>query len=149
MYWGFGRSSLVHTQNKGDSLMMRNLTLEYPLRANLADWDNDPRRAPYREEKMTFSYALIADGGIVLVADSQVTHTHSIHSGRVVGTYEGRRPKLRRLADRTVLSISGSRGFVDALLLRAEREKVRPDQEYEKLVDAYQFAFRKELHENY
>jgi hypothetical protein len=48
----------------------------YPLRANLAGWDNEPRIAPRLEAEMTFTYAVIADGGIVLCADSQITHTH-------------------------------------------------------------------------
>lgn len=70
---------------------------------------------------MTLTYAVIADGGIVLCADSQVTHTHKDPRGRVIGTYEGRQGKIRRFGgDRFAFSMAGNSGFLDALLAQVD-----------------------------
>lgn len=94
---------------------------------------------------MTLTYALIADGGIILAADSQITHTHlvpdSMGEGRqVVGTYEGTHSKIKRLGN-SAFSVSGNSGLVNTLLARAENSGIKPTQPFEKLVKDYGNAF--------
>ena len=94
---------------------------------------------------MTLTYALIADRGIVLAADSQVTYTHNVADDRVgsriVGTYERTRSKIRRLGKYAALSMSGNAGLADTLLTRAESSQIDTSQPFEKLVKAYGTAF--------
>lgn len=95
---------------------------------------------------MTLTYALIADGGIILAADSQITHIHSVpdplgDGRRVVGTYEGIRSKIKRLGNHSAFSVSGNSGLVNTLLARAETTGVNPTQPFEKLVKSYGDAF--------
>lgn len=98
---------------------------------------------------MTFTYAVIADGGIVLCADSQVTHTHNDQFGKVIGTYEGRRGKIRRLAGRFAFSVSGNGGLVDTLLAEIDEEQVARLESFDEIVKTYQAAFQKVLKEKY
>lgn len=93
---------------------------------------------------MTLSYAAIADGGIVLAADSQVTDTHRVaefESSRIVGTYEGLQSKIRRLGGHSAFSFAGNRGLVDTLLARAELTGIDQSQPFEKLVKLYGNVF--------
>ncbi len=90
--------------------MIRTMALEYPLCPELAGWENAGRSPERKEGKMTFSYAVIADGGIVLVADSQVTYTHLGNQGQVVGTYEGCRGKIKRIGKCYAFSAAGNGG---------------------------------------
>lgn len=97
---------------------------------------------------MTLSYAVIADGGIVLAADSQITYTHSVpefEASRVVGTYEGLQSKIRRLGNHSAFSFSGNRGLVTTLLARAELVGVDASQNFEKLVKQYGNVFSEVL----
>jgi len=133
---------------------MRNARqLEYPLRANSAGWDNEPRIYPRAEAEVTFTYAVIADGGIVLVADSQMTHTHRDQLGSVIGTYEGRRGKIMRLGERFSFSICGNGGLVDTLLAEVDEaevtRKVERSEPFEKIVQTYELAFRHLINERY
>jgi len=61
---------------------------------------------------MTFTYAVIADSGIVLVADSQITSTHSDKHG-VIGTYKSCRGKIKRIGARFAFSVAGDRDMYD------------------------------------
>jgi hypothetical protein len=118
----------------------------YPL-ANPAGWDNEPRIVLHEEAGMTLTYAVIADGGIVLCADSQVTHTHQ-ERGRVIGTYEGRQGKIRRFGgDRFAFSMAGNSGFLDALLAQVD-PKVE-SRSFEECVWGYRTAFLKYRREKY
>jgi 20S proteasome alpha/beta subunit len=118
--------------------------LRYPLRANSAGWENDPRPQEREELEMTFTYAVIAHGGIVLVADSQITHTHSDHFG-VIGTYEGCRGKIKRIGDRFAFSIAGNGGLADTLLAAVDRASVDALPSFKEIVKAYETAMGQEL----
>lgn len=123
-------------------------TLEYPLRANLAGWDNESRSHGREETEMTFTYAVIADGGIVLAADSQMTHTHSDYFG-VIGTYEGCRGKIKRIGTRFAFSIAGNGGLADTLLAKVNRASIDARPSFEKIVKSYEEAMRRELNRLY
>ena len=110
--------------------------------ANFAGWDNEPRLVPRKEVPMTFTYAVIADGGIVLCADSQVKHTHRDQLGNVVGTYKGSQGKIRRFRDRFAFSICGNAGLVDTLLAEVDESLVEKADSFEKAVQVYQLAFQ-------
>jgi len=89
---------------------------------------------------MTFTYALIADTGIVLVADTQVTYTHRNNIGETEGTYEGRRSKLRFIGKHSAFSVAGNGGLVETLIGAAE-EAGNHEKEFGPATDAYQKAF--------
>lgn len=93
---------------------------------------------------MTFTYAVIADGGIVLAADSQMTHTHSDHFG-VIGTYEGCRGKIKRIGARFAFSIAGNGGLADTLLAKVNRANIDALPSFEEIVKSYEEAMRREL----
>jgi 20S proteasome alpha/beta subunit len=106
------------------------------------------RRATEREEsEMTFTYAVIADGGIVLCADSQVTHTHQDGS-KVIGTYEGRRGKIRRLGNRFAFSMAGNGGLIDTLLAQVG-ERDAEGLSFDEVVFRYWMAFREYCHDKH
>jgi hypothetical protein len=99
---------------------------------------------PFEQDKMTLTYALIADGGIILAADSQVTHTHRIptmEGPRIVGTYEGKKSKIRRLGNHCVFSMSGNAGLANTLLARAELAGIDSSESFETLVKEYGNVF--------
>lgn len=98
---------------------------------------------------MTFSYAVIAKGGIVLAADSQVTHTHLSELGEIIGTYENQRGKIRRLKNKAAFSMAGTGGFIDTLLTKAELAGIDSSKPFEDVVIGYQRVFRGELERNY
>ncbi len=116
---------------------------------NLAGWDNEPRIAPRAEPKVTFTYAVIADGGIILCADSQVTHTHRATSGQVIGTYEGQRSKIRRIRGQFAFSIAGNAGLADTLLAHIDQKRIGTAPGFEEVVEVYQQAFRKIVKKHY
>jgi len=89
---------------------------------------------------MTFTYAVIADTGIVLVADTQVTYTHRNSIGGTDGTYEGRRSKLRFVGKHSVFSVAGNGGLVDTLIGAAEQAGCH-DKEFGPATDAYHKVF--------
>lgn len=122
--------------------------LEYSLPANLAGWDSESRSQGREETEMTFTYAVIADGGIVLVADSQVTHTHSDQRGGVIGTYKGRQGKIRRIG-RFAFSISGKSGLIDTLLAGVDETEVARLGSFDEIVRTYQRAFQQVLSDKY
>lgn len=125
--------------------LRRTRTVRYPLRMNRAGPDEEPRLSILVGRKMTFSYAVIAEGGIVLAADSQVTHTHRTEYGDVIGTYVNQRGKIKRLRDRAAFSIAGNAGFADTLLAKARFKGIDPDQSFEELVKDYAKVFRAEV----
>lgn len=93
---------------------------------------------------MTLTYALIADGGIILAADSQVTHTHKVptmEGPRIVGTYEGKKSKIRRLGNRCAFSMSGNAGLANTLLARAELAGIDSSESFAALVKEYGNVF--------
>jgi 20S proteasome alpha/beta subunit len=108
----------------------------------------DFRVAPRRDAEMTFTYAVIADGGVVLCADSQMVHVHSDQFGSVIGTYEGRRSKIRRIGRRFAYSICGNGGLVDTLLAEVN-ESDAETMEFDAMVTMYMTAFQKVLIEKY
>jgi hypothetical protein len=97
---------------------------------------------------MTLNYALIADGGIVLAADSQATVRHEVLSGgqsRIVGTYVGKKSKIRSLRNGSAFCIAGSGGLADALLAKAELEPIDDTKPFETMVVEYSFLFQEEF----
>jgi hypothetical protein len=116
--------------------------------AECFDLEKDFRGALQRNAEMTFTYAVIADAGIVLCADSQMVHTHSDQFGRVIGTYEGRRSKIRRIGRRFAYSICGNGGLVDTLLAEVN-EADAETMEFEAMVAMYMDAFQKVFIEKY
>jgi 20S proteasome alpha/beta subunit len=122
--------------------------LRYPLRTNFAGWDNDPRPRVREEVDMTFTYAVIADGGIVLAADSQVTHTHPDQFG-VIGTYEGCRGKIRRIGNRFAFSIAGNGGLADTLLSKVNTAEAANLPSFGDVVHHYGESMRDELRRLY
>jgi 20S proteasome alpha/beta subunit len=129
-------SSLRLTQNSGPNSAFC-----------IDEWDGILGPNLREEAKMTFTYAVISKDGIVLVADSQVTYTHRDKIDCIVGTYEGRRGKIRRIGDHSAFSIAGNGGLIDTLLARAGN--VDESQPFEKIVQSYQEAFQKELQDKY
>jgi 20S proteasome alpha/beta subunit len=105
------------------------------------DRDYDERLASQEMAYMTLTYGLIADGGIILIADSQVTHKHRDGS-RILGTYENTRSKIRRLANGGAFSIAGNGGFADALLEKART--INTNGSFAETVFAYSEVFGRE-----
>jgi 20S proteasome alpha/beta subunit len=88
---------------------------------------------------MTFTCGVISTGGIVLVADSRVTHSHRDSIGRVIGTYKGQVGKIRRIRDHSAFSIAENLGLADTLLAEANG---RVDETcFEAAVQSYQKSF--------
>lgn len=112
----------------------------------------DDGLAPVKQLPMTLTYALIANGGIVLAADSQVTEQHSVVAvghNRVIATYQGRKSKIRPLPNGSAFTIAGNAGLVDALLTKAELEGLDGTKPFEITVREYGRLFRKEYLELY
>src|SRR5215469_3149521 len=119
--------------------MTQALAVQYSLRANVAGWESDSRPHLCEEREMTFTYAVIADGGIVLAADSQMTHSHSDHFG-VIGTYEGCRGKIKRIGTQFAFSIAGNGGLADTLLGEVNRASIDRLHSFKEIVKAYEDA---------
>lgn len=99
---------------------------------------------------MTFTYAVIAESGIVLAADSQMTYTHRNLNGDVVGTYESFSGKIRRIGNnRFAFSIAGNRGMADTLLAKAELRQIDQSGSFEELVQEYRNVFSEEWYNKY
>jgi 20S proteasome alpha/beta subunit len=110
------------------------------------DREYDERLAPSKREEMTLTYAMIADGGIILAADSQFTYTHKVQ-GNIVGAYEGTTEKIAYLKNGSAFSIAGNRGLVDTLLAKAET--IDDSMPFEQVVFAYSQLFQKEYQKAY
>jgi hypothetical protein len=96
---------------------------------------------------MTLTCALIADRGIILAADSQVTVTHEVFDNghpRSIATYAGQRSKIRSLRNGSAFSIAGNSGLVDALLAKAELEGIDGTKPFEVTGLQYSRLFRAE-----
>jgi hypothetical protein len=80
------------------------------MQATYGNCDWDEYVAPPEEYHLTLTYALIADGGIVLAADSQITREHDVGNGksRVVAAYQGKKSKLRTLGNGSAFSVAGN-----------------------------------------
>jgi 20S proteasome alpha/beta subunit len=91
------------------------------------------------EPMMTFTYAVISTGGIVLVADSQVTYTHQDSVGNVIGTYKNQVGKIRRIGNHSAFSIAENLGLADTLLAEANRSV--EETSFEASVQSYQRSF--------
>jgi len=128
--------------------MTQALAVQYSLRANVAGWESDSRPHLCEEREMTFTYAVIADGGIVLAADSQMTHSHSDHFG-VIGTYEGCRGKIKRIGTQFAFSIAGNGGLADTLLGEVNRASIDRLHSFKEIVKAYEDAMARELNRLY
>ncbi|HXR33250.1 MAG TPA: hypothetical protein VN830_06065 [Verrucomicrobiae bacterium] len=97
---------------------------------------------------MTFTYGVIADCGIVLVADSQVTDTHSDRFG-VIGTYESCRGKITRVGIRFAFSVAGNGGLADTLLAKVDRGRIDKLSSFEEVVQNYEWSMRQEFQRLY
>ena len=101
---------------------------------------------------MTLTYALVADSGIVLAADSQVTDYHKIGEDagpmRVVGAYKSKTSKIRQLKNGSAFSIAGNAGIVDSLLATADAE-LDDSGPFEDVVRAHENLFRDEYEKAY
>jgi len=101
---------------------------------------------------MTLSYALIADGGIVLAVDSQVTYTHKILSpteSRIVSTYQGKTGKLLWLPNGSACSIAGNRGLADTLLAKVPSAETDTTEPFDEMVQRYSAVFKQEYENTY
>src|SRR6266446_8023555 len=103
-------------------------------------WGYEETSPQSRREDMTLSYALIADGGIVLAVDSQVTYTHKILSpteSRIVSTYQGKTGKLLWLPNGAACSIAGNRGLADTLLAKVPSVETDTTEPFDEMVQRY------------
>jgi 20S proteasome alpha/beta subunit len=93
---------------------------------------------------MTLTYALIADGGIVLAADTESIQSHYVgdYDPIVVATYKSKKSKLRILKNGSAFSIAGNGGLVDALLAKADLEQLDDSRPFEIVVLEYSRLFR-------
>ncbi len=98
---------------------------------------------------MTFTYAVISRGGIVLVADSQVTFTHKDKRGSIVATYEDTRGKIRRIGNRCAFSTAGNGGFIDTLLAKADLDGIGESLSFDEAVRKYGKVFREHCQAEY
>lgn len=97
---------------------------------------------------MTLTYALIADGGIILAADSQGTDSHQIaegHESRLIAAYQGTVSKIRSLPNGSAFSIAGNSALVEHLLLEAEHKKLQEITDFIESTLAYSRLFREEF----
>jgi 20S proteasome alpha/beta subunit len=85
--------------------------------------DCDPILRRYQGDQMTFTYACLSEGGIVLAADSQVTFSQHDEERNVVGTYLSERSKIRRIGKHSAFSIAGRSGLADAILEALELDR--------------------------
>jgi len=112
--------------------------------SRFTDLDYDERLSPSERDMMTLTYALIADGGIILAADSQVTHKHKDGSN-VIATYEKTRSKIKQLENGGAFSIAGNSAFADVLLEKAKLAMVdKKGDSFEDVTLAHSLLFRKE-----
>ncbi len=123
--------------------------LEYPFRAEPAGWDNGMVLAPTEEAKMTFTYAIIAEGKIVLVADSRENYSQRNELGEITGNFRGERSKIQRFGKNLTFSVAGNIGVVDTLLEKVAQESIDPESCFEKIAEAYQRVFREEYGRTY
>jgi 20S proteasome alpha/beta subunit len=93
---------------------------------------------------MTFTYAVIADGGIVLAADSQVTYEHN-DEHNVFGTYEGCRGKIKRIGTRFAFSIAGNGGVADELIASVDPSSIDKLASFEDVVQDYETTMRRKF----
>lgn len=107
----------------------------------LEDWYE--RLAPPAREEMTLTYAVIADGAIILAADSQITNEHTVDS-RVIAAYESTRGKIKRLACGGAFSIAGNSAFADALLEKARVAKADKEESFDSTVITHAMLFEAE-----
>ena len=76
---------------------------------------------------MTFTYALVADSGVVLAADSELTYTHSatedfVGEPFVIGTFQSKTHKIKRLPNGIAFSVAGNQGLIERLLSAIDTE---------------------------
>jgi 20S proteasome alpha/beta subunit len=96
---------------------------------------------------MTLTYALIANGGIILAADSQTTYRHEVANfgqPSLVAAYEGKRSKIRTLRNGSAFSIAGNTGLVDWVLAKADSERIDDTKPLDHMVFEYSRLFRAE-----
>lgn len=111
--------------------------------------DRDEYIAPQEDYYVTLTYALVADGGIVLAADSQITHPHDVGQSNIVATYAAKRSKIRTLKNGAAFSVAGNAGLVDALLAKAEIAQIDQSEPFEDVVSEYQQLFQREYLKRY
>jgi 20S proteasome alpha/beta subunit len=108
----------------------------------------DPILRRYEGEKMTFTYACLSEGGIVLAADSQVTFEQTVGGTgtNVVATYLGERSKIRRIGTHSAFSMAGKSWFADTLLQALERDQTAmQSSSFNEAVTRCREVFRREL----
>ncbi len=96
---------------------------------------------------MTLTYALVADRGIVLAADSELTFTQSATSDFhgepfTVGTYRSKRSKIYRLKNGSAFSVAGNEGLVEMLIKEAEVKQVDENKPFFETVKEYSTVFQ-------
>jgi hypothetical protein len=98
---------------------------------------------------MTLTYALIADGGIVLAADSKLTYTHAPtaeYSGNpfTAATYDTLVSKIHKFPNGSALSVAGKHGLVEMLLNSAQAKGVGQSHSFVQSVLDYRRHFQDE-----
>jgi hypothetical protein len=125
-----------------------------PHRAKRSSFDNDGFTTPPWQENfpMTLTYALIADGGIVLAADSEAIHSHfagDCGDSRLVATYREKKSKIRVLPNGVAFSFAGNSGLVDELLAKAELGENGNWKSFDETTEHYRDIFQFEYEKKY
>lgn len=124
--------------------MNRSTYLEYPGRANWASRDDDMVLAPTEEAEMTFTYAIIAEGRIVLVADSRENYPQRNELGEIIGSFRGERSKIHKVGKNLTFSVAGNIGVIDTLLEKVAQKGIDSKLSFNELAEAYQNVFQEE-----
>jgi hypothetical protein len=111
------------------------------MEGSACDWDETV--TPIRRFDMTLTYAIIADGGIVLAADSQSVNQQKDSHGEVVAAYDEEKSKIRTLKNGSIFSVAGNAGIVDAMLAKADAN-VDPSLPFKESAVEYGNVFRGE-----
>jgi hypothetical protein len=101
---------------------------------------------------MTLTYALIADSGIVLAADTQSIQSHNAGDygdSHLVADYKSKKSKIRTLRNGSAFSIAGNGGLVDALLCEANLQQIDDSEPFNAVVRQYSRFFHDEYFKSY
>jgi 20S proteasome alpha/beta subunit len=107
----------------------------------------DDGLAREKQRPMTLTYALIAEGGIILAADSQETFQHQVVDGtqfRSLATYTRETSKIRTMGKQSAFTIAGNAGLADFLLTRAESALPIETKSFDEIVFRNSSFFRHE-----
>jgi|HubBroStandDraft_5_1064220.scaffolds.fasta_scaffold196904_1 hypothetical protein len=106
-----------------------------------------------QENEMTLTYTIIADGGIVVGADSQVTHTHTVEGPQghfsTAGVYSGAVNKIRTLKNGWRFHNRWKRRDSRGHAGETQRHGLDEGESFEDVAKAYCDLFKREYHSKY